>query len=200
MSEVLNVLVACEFSGRVRDAFAACGHNATSCDLIPSETPGRHIIGDVLDVLDLGWDLMIAHPPCTFLASSGARWFKDPVRRVKQYEAVDFVKALMYADIPKICIENPVGILSTVICKPSQYIQPWQFGDPETKKTCLWLKDLPILEADNVVEGRNHSVHREAPGPERWKNRSRTFPGIARAMAEQWGGIVGEDVNIGHND
>ena len=183
----MNVLVACEFSGRVRDAFRAAGHNAWSCDLLESESPGYHIIGDVQKVLNLGWDLMIAHPPCTFLAVSGARWFSDPVRQENQKDALELVQILMDADIPKICIENPVGVISSHIRKPDQYVQPWMFGDGETKKTGLWLKDLPLLEPDNIVEGRKPVVHHEPPGPDRWKNRSRTYPGIARAMAEQWG-------------
>lgn len=186
-----NVLVACEFSGRVRDAFQAAGHNAWSCDLIPSESPeGKHILGDVRKVLNLGWDIMIAHPPCTFLAVSGARWFSDPERQEAQKDALELVQLLMDAPIPKIAIENPVGVISSHIRKPDQYVQPWMFGDGETKKTGLWLKDLPLLEPDNIVEGRKPVVHHEPPGPDRWKNRSRTYPGIARAMAEQWGNDI----------
>lgn len=184
----MNVLVACEFSGRVRDAFRAAGHNAWSCDLIPSESPdGGHILGDVREVLNAGWDMMIAHPPCTYLAVSGARWFSNPIRQQKQKEALDLVRLLMAAPIERIAIENPVGVISSQIRKPDQYVQPWQFGDGETKKTGLWLKNLPLLEPDNIVEGRRPVVHHEPPGPDRWKNRSRTYPGIARAMAEQWG-------------
>ena len=195
MSEALNVLVACEFSGRVRDAFTELGHNAWSCDLLNTETTGKHIIGDVRQVLDAGWDLMIAHPPCTYLAVSGARWFNAPGRRDNQREALEFVRLLMDAPIERIAIENPVGVISSHIRPPDQYVQPWMFGDGEVKKTGLWLKNLSPLEPDNIVEGRRPVVHHEPPGPERWKNRSRTYPGIARAMAEQWGGIVGEDVN-----
>lgn len=180
----MRVLVACEFSGVVRDAFRARGHFAMSCDLLPSETPGLHYRGDVRDVLGAGFDLMIAHPPCTHLAVSGARWFKD--KRREQAEALDFVRLLMTAPIPMICIENPVSIISSRIRKPDQIIQPWQFGHGETKATCLWLKGLPKLTPTNVVDGREARVHRMPPGPDRWKERSRTFAGIAEAMADQW--------------
>lgn len=182
----MKVLVACEFSGTVRDAFAALGHDAWSCDLLPSETPGNHLQCDVLSVLGGGWHLMIAHPPCTHLAVSGARWFAN--KKVEQGEALNFVQQLMDAPIPKICIENPVSIISTHICKPTQIIQPWQFGHGETKATCLWLKGLPLLTPTNVVEGRENRIHRMPPGEWRWKERSRTFKGIADAMAQQWGG------------
>lgn len=181
----MRVLVACEFSGVVRDAFAARGHDAWSCDLLPTERPGRHIQGDVLGVLDDGWDLMVAHPPCTHLAVSGARWFKD--KRNEQAEALEFVRALLDAPIPRIALENPVSIISSRIRKPDQIVQPWMFGHPETKATCLWLNGLPRLTPTNVVEGRHARVHREPPSPERWKNRSRTCQGLADAMAEQWG-------------
>jgi len=177
--------VACEFSGVVRDAFDALGHDAWSCDLLPSEKWGHHIEGDVLAELDRGWDLMIAHPPCTHLAVSGARWFKD--KKAEQDAAIDFVWRLMLANIPRIAIENPISIISSRIRKPEQIVQPWQFGHPETKATCLWLKGLPKLQATQIVEGRTARVHREPPSPERWKNRSRTLPGIAAAMAAQWG-------------
>lgn len=180
----MKVLVACEFSGTVRDAFAKRGHDAWSCDLLPSETPGNHIEGNVLDHLG-GWDLMIAHPPCTHLAVSGARWFKDKV--TEQEEALRFVQALMDAPIPRICIENPISIISSRIRKPDQIIQPWQFGHGETKATCLWLKNLPPLIPTNIVDGREAKVHRMPPGHDRWKERSRTYAGIAKAMAEQWG-------------
>lgn len=179
-----KILIACEFSGTVRDAFAAKGHDAWSCDLLPTEKPGQHIIGDVLDVLDRGWDLMIAHPPCTHLAVSGARWFKD--KRVEQEEALAFVRALLDAPIPCIALENPVSVISSRIRKPNQTIQPWQFGHGETKATCLWLKGLPLLKPTNIVTGREARVHRMPPGPNRWRERSRTFQGIADAMAEQW--------------
>lgn len=186
-SSNMKVLVACEFSGVVRDAFIARGHDAVSCDLLPTEKPGPHIQGNVLEILDEGWNLMIAHPPCTHLASSGARWFKNKIPTRVQEDALWFVRNLLGAPVWKIALENPVGIISTRIKKPDQYIQPWQFGHGETKKTCLWLKNLPPLKPDNVVDGRKPRVHYESPGPDRWKNRSRTLPGIARAMAEQWG-------------
>jgi len=181
----LRVLVACEFSGVVRDAFAEQGHQAVSCDLLPTESPGEHIQGDVLDYLDAQWDLMVAHPPCTHLAVSGARWFKG--KEKEQFEALYFVKRLMDAPIPKIAIENPISVISTFIRKPDQIIQPWQFGHGETKATCFWLKGLEPLKPTNIVEGRESRVHKEPPSPDRWKNRSRTFKGIAKAMAEQWG-------------
>lgn len=185
----MRVLVACEFSGIVRDAFAAKGHDAWSCDLLPSERPGHHLQGDILgDVLYRGicdWDLMIAHPPCTHLAVSGARWFKD--KKQEQESALNFVRRLMNINIAKICIENQISVISSRIRKPDQIIQPWMFGHGETKATCLWLKGLPLLKPTSVVDGRANRVHREPPGPDRWKNRSRTFQGIADAMAEQWG-------------
>jgi len=184
----MNVLVACEFSGRVREAFRAQGHNAWSCDLLPSELPGPHYQGDVREVLDRGWDLMIAHPPCTHLAVSGARWFKGKER--EQEEALDFIRLLLEAPIPRIALENPIGVISTRIRKPDQIIQPWQFGHGEVKATCLWLKNLPLLQPTKVVEGRRPRVHHEAPAPDRWKNRSRTLVGIAEALAEQWGRLV----------
>jgi hypothetical protein len=185
----MRVLIACEFSGIVRDAFIARGHEAMSCDLIPTERDGPHVQGDVLDLLRGGesFDLMIAHPPCTFLAVSGARWFIVPGRRAKQESALAFVRALLDAPIPRIALENPVSIISTRIRKPDQIIQPWQFGYPESKATCLWLKGLPPITPTNIVEGRTARVHRESPGPNRWKNRSRTCQGIADAMADQWG-------------
>lgn len=184
----MRVLVACEFSGTVRDAFRALGHDAVSCDLLPTEKPGPHMQGDVLTLLDGGWDLMIAHPPCTHLAVSGARWFKDKVH--EQADALAFVRALMDAPIPRICIENPVSVISSKIRKPDQTIQPWQFGHGETKATCLWLKGLPALTATRVVDGREARVHKMPPSPDRWRERSRTFAGIAAAMASQWGGDI----------
>lgn len=180
----MRVLVACEYSGAVRDAFAKQGHYAMSCDLLPSEKPGLHYQGDVFDIIDDGWDLMIAHPPCTHLAVSGARWFKDKVE--EQKEALDFVSRLLNADIPKIALENPISIISSKIRKPDQIIQPWMFGHGETKATCLWLKNLPKLEPTNIVEGREQRVHKMPPSPDRWKERSRTFSGIAEAMSTQW--------------
>lgn len=188
----MRVLVACEFSGIVRDAFRKRGHHAVSCDLIPTESPnelGFHLECDVRDILnhkELGpWDLMIAHPPCTHLAVSGARWFKD--KQQEQKEALDFVRALMNAPINKICIENPISIISSRIRKPDQIIQPWQFGHGETKATCLWLKNLPKLTPTNIVDGRDARIHKMPPGPNRGKERSKTYQGIADAMAQQWG-------------
>jgi site-specific DNA-cytosine methylase len=180
-----KVLVACEFSGAVRDAFRRRGHYAFSCDLLDSEVSWAHIKGDVLELLELKWDLLIAFPPCTHLAVSGARWFKE--KQQEQQEALEFVRRLMDAPIPRIAIENPVGIISSRIRKPDQIVQPWQFGHGETKETCLWLKGLPQLQPTDVVDGREARVHRMPPGPDRWKERSRTFAGIAEAMAEQWG-------------
>ena len=181
----MRVLVACEYSGTVRDAFIAKGHDAMSCDLLPSDKPGPHYQGDVFDVINDGWDLMIAHPPCTHLAVSGARWFKNKV--TEQAEALDFVRRLMNADIGRICIENPVSIISSRIRKPDQTIQPWQFGHGETKRTCLWLKGLPKLIPTDIVGGRDQRIWKLPPSPDRWKIRSATFKGIADAMANQWG-------------
>src|SRR5574343_1396203 len=184
----MKVLIACEFSGIIRDAFKKNGHNAWSCDLLPNEIHGQHIHDNVRNHLHAGWDIMIAHPPCTHLAVSGARWFKN--KQEKQLWALEFVKILMDTPIEKICIENPISIISTKIRKPDQIIQPWMFGHGETKATCLWLKNLPKLIPTNVVEGRENRVHREPPGPERWKNRSRTFQGIAEALALQYTAFV----------
>ena len=180
----MRVLIGCEFSGIVRDAFRARGHFAVSCDLLPSERPGPHLQCDVLSVLADRWDLLIAFPPCTHLAVSGARWFAE--KQAEQAYALAFVRALMDAPVPRIAIENPVGVISTRLRKPDQIIQPWQFGHGEVKATCLWLKNLPPLAPTNVVAGRHARVHREPPGPDRWKNRSRTYQGIADAMADQW--------------
>lgn len=181
------MLVACEFSGVVRDAFGSLGHEAVSCDLLPTERPGPHVQDDVLALLQEDWDLMIAHPPCTHLAVSGARWFAD--KQVEQAAALEFVRVLLNAPIPRIALENPVSIISSRIRKPDQTIQPWQFGHGEVKRTCLWLKGLPLLVPTAVVDGREARVHREPPGPDRWKKRSRTFQGIADAMAKQWGDL-----------
>lgn len=204
----MKILVACEFSGAVRNAFARKGHTVMSCDLLPgeglSDSPGRvplldftawpdfanlppysHYRGDVRDILDEGWDMMLAFPPCTYLAVSGARWWKG--REKEQADALEFVRTLMDAPIPRIALENPVGKISTAIRKPDQYIQPWQFGHGETKKTGLWLKNLPKLTPTRVVEGRHPRVHLTPPGIDRWKERSKLLPGIAEAMAEQWG-------------
>jgi site-specific DNA-cytosine methylase len=181
----MRVLIACEYSGTVRDAFIARGHDAMSCDLLPSERPGPHHQGDVFDIIRDGWDLMIAHPPCTHLAVSGARWWKDKLD--EQAEALWFVAQLMGAPIPRIAIENPVSKISTAIRKPDQIVQPWQFGHGETKATCLWLRGLPKLVPTQVVGGREARIHKMSPGPDRWKERSRTYQGIADAMASQWG-------------
>lgn len=180
----MKVLVACEFSGVVRDAFIKYGHDAVSCDLLDTDVAGPHYKGDVRDILNEGWDLMIAHPPCTHLAVSGARWFKD--KRQEQLEALAFVKVLMDADIPKIALENPVSIISSKIRKPDQIVQPWMFGHGETKATCLWLKGLPKLIPTDIVDGREAYCHKLPPSADRWKLRSKTYQGIASAMAEQW--------------
>ena len=183
----MKVLIGCEFSGVVRQAFRDRGHDAWSCDLLPAEDGSQfHIQDDVRDVLDAGWSLAIFHPPCTHLAVSGARWFKD--KQQEQAEALAFVQALMDAPIPLIALENPVSVISTRIRKPDQIIQPWQFGHGETKATCLWLKGLPLLVPTDVVDGREARIHRMPPGPDRWKERSRTFEGVANAMAAQWSG------------
>lgn len=183
----MRVLVACEFSGVVREAFRAEGHDAWSCDLLPSKDLSHHLYTDVRNshVWSQHWDLMVAHPPCTHLAVSGARWFKD--KPIAQQEALTFVRWLAALNIPRIAIENPISVLSTKWRKPDQIIQPWQFGHGETKATCLWLKNLPLLTPTHIVEGREHRVHREPPGPDRWKRRSRFYEGVAKAMAAQWG-------------
>ena len=190
----MKVLVACEFSGRVRDAFTRMGCEAMSCDLLPSDAPGDHYQGDIRDVLDYPWDLMIAHPPCTALAVSGARHFAAKRADGRQQAAVAFFMLLANAKIPRIAIENPVCIMSRLWRKPDQIIQPWMFGHPEQKATCLWLKRLPKLAATDDVKAHMETlpksererIHRMPPGPDRWKARSETFPGIADAMAEQW--------------
>lgn len=187
----LRVLVACEYSGRVRDAFRALGHDAWSCDLLPSESdPSFHLQGDVREALTMGWDVLIAHPPCTDLAVSGARHF--PAKRAdgRIDRALQFVRDLMAAPIPRKCIENPISIISSHIRKPDQIVQPWQFGHGEVKATCFWLEGLDKLQPTEVVDGRAAVVHRMPPGPDRWKNRSRTYLGIASAMAHQWGGVL----------
>ena len=199
----MRVLVACEFSGTVRESFAARGHDAVSCDLLPTERPGQHIQGDVLAVLADGWDMMIAHPPCTYLALSGLHWNnRIPGRREKHDAALAFVRALLDAPIPRIALENPVGAISRHIRRPDQMIQPWQFGHDASKLTCLWLKGLPRLVPTRIVEpparqsnGSPRYSNQTAsgqnklgPSPDRWKLRSLTYPGIADAMAEQWGG------------
>ena len=186
----MKVLIACEYSGRVRDAFIAQGYEAMSCDMLPTEAPGPHYQGDVFDVIDDGWDLMIAFPPCTDLCVSGARWFKEKQADGRQQASVDFFWKLAQANVPRIAIENPVGIMSSRYRKPDQIIQPWQFGHGETKATCIWLKNLPRLTPTNIVEGREARIHKMPPGPDRWKERSRTFQGIADAMARQWSAYI----------
>lgn len=181
----MRVLVACEYSGVVRDAFLRRGHDAISCDLLPTDAQGPHYQGDVRDILGDGWDLMIAHPPCTHLCVSGARWFASKVN--EQADALAFVACLLNAPIPRICVENPVSVISTRIRKPDQTIQPWQFGHGETKATCLWLVGLPRLRPTEIVAGRDDRIHRLPPTPDRWKIRSQTYAGIAEAMADQWG-------------
>ncbi|MGB5157245.1 MAG: hypothetical protein WBN77_07385 [Desulfobacterales bacterium] len=204
----MKVLVACEFSGIVREAFAKRGHDAWSCDLLPTEIPGKHIQGDVLEILNDGWDLMIAHPPCTYLSNAGIGWFnedkyKDKAIERKQLrlEAFKFVMRLADAPIEKIAIENPVGWLNSHWRKPDQIIQPYQFGDEESKRTCLWLKNLNSLQPTNIVQPKIYGYYKRGNkvgqpiygvsylkfGEDRWKERSRTFRGVAEAMAEQWG-------------
>jgi hypothetical protein len=181
----MRVLIACEYSGRVRDAFLARGHDAWSCDLLPTEVPGPHIQGDVLEVLADGWDLAICHPPCTHTAVSGARHFHR--KAAEQAEALRFIRALWDAPIPRMCIEQPVSIAPRVLGPVTQTIQPYEYGTGETKRTCLFLRGLPKLRPTDVVPGRVPRVHRMPPGPDRWRERSRTYPGIAAAMAAQWG-------------
>ena len=179
-----RVLVACEYSGRVRDAFIRNGCEAVSCDLLPTDQPGPHYQGDVFDIINDGWDLMVAHPPCTHLAVSGARWFHK--KESEQKEALDFVRRLLSAPINHIAIENPISVISSKIRKPDQIIQPWMFGHGETKATCLWLKNLPPLQPTEIVEGRENKVHKMPPSEHRWKLRSLTYQGIADAMGDQW--------------
>lgn len=185
----MRVLVACEFSGVVREAFRRRGHDAWSCDLLKAEDGSEfHIEGGAERAATTGripWDLVIAHPPCTHLAVSGARWFKE--RQEEQKWAIRFFMRMIDAPAERVAVENPIGIMSTRYRKPDQIIQPWMFGHGETKATCLWLKGLPKLVPTNVVEGRTPRVHYASPGPDRWKERSRTLQGIADAMAEQWG-------------
>jgi len=184
----MKVLIGCEFSQVVTKAFRFKGHDAWSCDLLPTEgeNPEWHIQDDVLDQLDAGWDMMIAFPPCTHLAVSGARWFAEKRSDGRQQEAIDFFMKLANADIPRIAIENPIGIMSTIWRKPDQIVQPWQFGTGEVKATCLWLKNLSKLVPIDIVDGRVPRIHRMSPGPNRAKERSRTYAGIANAMSTQW--------------
>ena len=185
----MKVLVACEMSGRVRDAFIAKGHDAISCDLLPSERPGPHYQGDVFDIIGNGFDMMIAFPPCTRLCNSGVRWLKERELWYDLGQAQSFFNELLDCGITKICIENPIQhkyARELIGVKYSQIIQPWMFGHGETKATCLWLKNLPLLKPTNIVSGRDDRIHRMKPGPERSMMRSRTFEGIAKAMSEQW--------------
>jgi len=183
----MKVLIACEFSGVVRTAFESMGHDAVSCDLLPTEIPGPHYQGDVFDIIGDGWDMMIAFPPCTHLCVSGARYFAQKQADGRQAAGISFFMRLAtYPGIKKVCVENPVGIMSTHLRKPDQIIQPWQFGHGETKATCLWLRGIPRLQATNIVEGREGKIWRMPPSLERAKLRSMTYCGIARAMAEQW--------------
>lgn len=189
----MRVLVACEYSATVRDAFRARGHDAWSYDILPTEgDPSYHVQRDVLEDMRYGgyWDLMIAHPPCTDIAVSGARHFAEKIADGRQQRALEFVQALLDAPIKHIALENPVSVISSKIRKPDQIIQPWQFGHGETKATCLWLKNLPKLKPTNIVEGRSDRIHKMPPSPNRWKERSRTYQGIADAMAEQWGNYI----------
>lgn len=194
-----RLLVACEYSGRVRDAFAAKGWDAWSCDFEPTEAPGQHFQGDVREMLAQRWDMLVAHPPCTHLAVSGARHFAAKKASGAQDAALDFVRFLLAADVPRIALENPVSIISSRIRKPDQVIQPWQFGHGETKATCLWLKGIPLLMPTHIdgdlfqpptPQERDPRVWKMPPSPTRWKERSRTFSGIAQAMADQWGGLA----------
>ena len=196
----MRVLIACEYSGAVRDAFRAAGHDAMSCDLLPSEVPGPHYQGDVRDVLGDGWDLMVAHPPCKYLSVSGMHWTRRGLRDPQLTEdALDFVRLLLAAPIPRIAVENPVSVISTRIRRPGQIIQPWQFGHDASKTTCLWLKNLPALQPTQIIEPRivngrkrwanqtDGGQNRLSPSADRWKRRSATYAGIAGAMADQWG-------------
>lgn len=193
----MKVLVACEYSGTVRDAFITRGHDAVSCDPLPTDVPGPHYQGDVFDIINDGWDLMIAHPPCTFLTAAANKWLKDQPprksgvlvgaeRRQAREEAINFVMALQSCSIPRIAIENPIGCLSSRWRKPDQVLQPWMFGHGETKATCLWLTGLPLLIPTNIVEGREQRLHNLPKTKDRWKIRSKTYQGIADAMANQW--------------
>ena len=196
----MRVLIACEYSGAVRDAFRAAGHDAMSCDLLPTDAPGPHYQGDVRDVLGDGWDLMIAHPPCTYLSVSGMHWTRRGLRDPQLTEdALDFVRLLLAAQIPRIAVENPVSVISTRVRRPDQVIQPWQYGHDASKTTCLWLKNLPVLQPTQIIEPRivngrkrwanqtDGGQNRLSPSPDRWRLRSATYAGIAAAMADQWG-------------
>jgi site-specific DNA-cytosine methylase len=180
----MKILIGCEYSGIVRNAFREKGHDAISCDYLPSEKPGPHYQGNIKNIIDQQFDMLLCFPPCTHLCVSGARWFKN--KQQEQKEALEFISFLMDANIERIAIENPIGVISTRIRKPDQIIQPWMFGHGETKATCLWLKNLSLLQPTNIVSGREKRIHRMPPSKERWKNRSRTYEGIAKAMSEQW--------------
>jgi hypothetical protein len=194
-NSTMRVLIACEYSGAVRDAFIRGGHDAMSCDLLPTDAPGPHYQGDVRDVIDYPWDLMVAHPPCTALAVSGAAWFKEKRMAGRQQAGASFFMSLVKADIPRIAVENPVCVMSKLYRKPDQIIQPWMFGHPESKATCLWLKGLSPLRPTNNVhaefkdlpKSQQQRLHYLPPSVDRWKLRSATFAGIADAMASQWG-------------
>lgn len=186
----MRILVACEFSGVVREAFSALGHESWSCDLLPTEIPGNHYQGDIRDILYSGFDLMVAHPPCTRLCNSGVCWLEKRNLWEDMREGAEFFKMLLNAPIEKIAVENPIMhkyAREIIGVKYSQIIQPWQFGHGETKATCLWLKNLPLLQPSNIVSGREQRLHKLPPSPDRWRERSKTFPGIAQAMAQQWG-------------
>lgn len=185
----MKILVACEHSGTVRDQFLRGGADAMSCDILPTDAPGPHYQGDLFDVIDYPWDLAVFHPPCTNTAVSGSRWFADKKMDGRQQSSVSFFMQIVRrsAHIPMTAIEQPISIMSSMFRKPDQVIQPWQFGHGETKATCLWLKNLPKLQPTNIVEGREARIHRMPPSPDRWKERSKTFTGIAEAMAQQWG-------------
>ena len=185
----LKVLIACESSGVVRDHFLRVGHDAMSCDLLPTEKPGPHYQGDLFDVIDYPWDIAIFHPECTHLSVSGSRHFAAKKMDGRQQAGASFFMKIVRASahIPKTAIENPVCIMSSLYRKPDQIIQPWQFGHGETKATCLWLKGLPLLVPTNIVEGREARIHRMPPSPDRWRERSRTYDGIGAAMSNQWG-------------
>lgn len=186
----MKILIACEFSGIVRDAFSARGHDSWSCDILPTESPGQHIQGDVLEILNDGWDMMIAHPPCTRLANSGVRWLHERNLWKELDEAASLFVSLLNADIPLIAIENPIPhkyAIERIGQTYNQIIQPYQFGHDETKATCLWLKNLPKLHPTNIVNGREGRIHKMSPSKNRWKDRSRTYMGIAKAMVNQWG-------------
>lgn len=186
----MRVLIACEYSGRVRDAFISQGHDAVSCDLLPTESPGPHLQCDVLEVLEQGWDMLIAFPPCTHLCVSGARWFAQKRADGRQQEAISFFMQIAKCSIPRKAIENPVGIMSRIWRKPDQIVQPWQFGHAETKRTCLWLERVPPLLYTKIIQtGLQNRIHRLPPSDDRAKLRSLTYQGIADAMATQWGGL-----------